>query len=175
MIVGFAKSAPEEVRGMFIALFDESKDVLERIDTFKMRSSLLLEKYGNGAAQHYQYENAISTYLWLRYPDKYYIYKLSEVKTAASVLESDYCFKRGAYADNIRNFLKLYDEINTAIKEDTELVNLFRSQLSATCYPDPELKTLTVDVGFCISSIMRKRTLQSYLQRQYRLRCSRQL
>ena len=151
MIVGFAKSAPEEVRAMFIALFDESKDVLERLDAFKMQSSILLEKYGNGAAQHYQYENAISTYLWLRYPDKYYIYKFGEVKTVASELESDYRFKKGAYADNIRNFLKLYDEISAALKEDTELVNLFQSQLTDTCYPDPELKTLTIDVGFYIS------------------------
>ena len=151
MIVGFAKSAPEEVRAMFIALFDESKDVFERMDAFKMQSSILLEKYGNGAAQHYQYENAISTYLWLRYPDKYYIYKFGEVKTVASELESDYRFKKGAYADNIRNFLKLYDEISAALKEDTELVNLFQSQLTDTCYPDPELKTLTIDVGFYIS------------------------
>lgn len=151
MIVGFAKSAPEEVRAMFIALFDESKDVFERMDAFKMQSSILLEKYGNGAAQHYQYENAISTYLWLRYPDKYYIYKFGEVKTVASELESDYRFKKGAYADNIRNFLKLYDEISAALKEDIELVNLFQSQLTDTCYPDPELKTLTIDVGFYIS------------------------
>ena len=151
MIVGFAKSAPEEVRAMFIALFDESKDVFERMDAFKMQSSILLEKYGNGAAQHYQYENAISTYLWLRYPDKYYIYKFGEVKTVASELESDYRFKKGAYADNIRNFLKLYDEISAALKEDTELVNLFQSQLTDTCYPDPELKTMTIDVGFYIS------------------------
>lgn len=151
MIVGFAKAAPEEVRAMFIALFDESKDVFERMDAFKLKSSILLEKYGNGAAQHYQYENAISTYLWLRYPDKYYIYKFGEVKTVAGELESDYRFKKGAYADNIRNFLKLYDEISVALKEDTELVNLFQSQLTDTCYPDPELKTLTIDVGFYIS------------------------
>lgn len=151
MIVGFAKSAPEEVRAMFIALFDESKDVFERMDAFKMQSTVLLEKYGNGAAQHYQYENAISTYLWLRYPDKYYIYKFGEVKTVASELESDYRFKKGAYADNIRNFLKLYDEISAVLKEDTELVNLFQSQLTDRCYPDPELRTLTIDVGFYIS------------------------
>lgn len=151
MIVGFAKSAPEEVRAMFIALFDESNDVFERMNAFKMQSSILLEKYGNGAAQHYQYENAISTYLWLRYPDKYYIYKFGEVKTVASELESDYRFKKGAYADNIRNFLRLYDEISAALKEDAELLNLFQSQLTDTCYPDPELKTLTVDVGFYIS------------------------
>lgn len=151
MITGFAKTAPEEVRSMFIALFDESKDVYERIDAFKMQSSILLEKYGNGAGQHYQYENAISTYLWLRYPDKYYIYKFGEIKAVADELESDYRFKKGAYADNIRNFYRLYDEICEELKQDTELVNLFKSQLTDTCYPDPELKTLTFDVGFYIS------------------------
>lgn len=151
MIVGFAKAAPEEVRAMFIALFDESQDVFERMNAFKLQSTVLLEKYGNGAAQHYQYENAISTYLWLRYPDKYYIYKFGEVKTVASELGADYHFKKGDYADNIRSFLKFYDEISEVLKSDTELVKLFQSQLTDTCYPDPELKTLTIDVGFYIS------------------------
>ena len=151
MIVGFAKAAPEDVRAMFIDLFDESKDVFERMNAFKLQSSILLERHGNGTAQHYQYENAISTYLWLRYPDKYYIYKFGEVKTVASELESDYKFKKGAYADNVRSFLRFYDEISEALKQDTELVNLFQSQLTETCYPDPELKTLTIDVGFYIS------------------------
>ena len=151
MIISFAKTAPEEVRAMFIALFDESTDIFERIHAFKLQSTVLLEKYGNGAAQHYQYENAISTYLWLRYPDKYYIYKFSEVKIVAGELEADYRFKKGAYADNIRNFLKLYNEISEVLQEDTELVKLLRSQLTDTCYPDPELKTLTIDVGFYIS------------------------
>lgn len=94
MIEGFSKSAPEEVRAMFIALYDESKDTYERINEFKQKSTILLERYGNGAAQHYQYENAISIYLWLRYPDKYYIYKFGEVKTVADELESDYKFKK---------------------------------------------------------------------------------
>ena len=91
MITKFAEIAQEEVRAMFIELFDESKDVYERMNAFKLQSSILLEKYGNGAAQHYQYENAISTYLWLRYPDKYYNYKFVEVKMVASELESDFC------------------------------------------------------------------------------------
>ena len=151
MITGFAKTAPEEVRSMFIVLFDENKDMYERIDAFKMQSSILLEKYGNGASQHDQYENAISTYLWLRYPDKYYIYKFGEAKAVADELESGCRFKKGAYADNIRNCYKLYDEICKELKRDTELVNLLRSQLTDTCYPDPELKTLTFDVGFYIS------------------------
>ena len=52
MITSFAKTAPEEVRAMFMELFDESKEVYERINTFKMKSSILREKYGNGAGQH---------------------------------------------------------------------------------------------------------------------------
>lgn len=161
MMSEFAKAAPEEVRAMFIALFDESRDVFERMDEFKHQSSVLLEKYGNGAAQHYQYENAISTYLWLRYPDKYYIYKFSEVKTVASELESDYQFRKGAYAENIRNFLNLYDEISADLKEDAELVNLLHSHLTDDCYPDPELKTLTIDVGFYISRVFLQKNIDA--------------
>lgn len=151
MITGFAKIAPEEVRAMFIDLFDESKDIYGRIDSFKTQSSVLLEKYGNGAGQHYQFENAISTYLWLRFPDKYYIYKFGEIKTVSEVLHSNYIFKKGAYADNIRHFFRFYDEIAEELKQDKELINLFRGQLTDTCYPDPELRTLTFDVGFYIS------------------------
>jgi len=151
MIVSFAKTAPEEVRAMFIELFDESKDVVDRILNFKEQSNKLLENYGNGAGQHYQYENAVSTYLWLRFPDKYYIYKYSEIKTVADELESDYKIKKGAYTENLRNFYKLYDEICAELKNDVGLVNMLKSQLTDSCYPDPELRTLTIDVGFYIS------------------------
>lgn len=94
MIVGFSKRAPEEVRSLFIELYDEGKDLWERINAFKMQASVLLEKYGGNAIQHYQHENAIITYLWLRYPEKYYIYKFGEVKTVARELESDYDIRK---------------------------------------------------------------------------------
>lgn len=150
MIIGFAEAAPEEVRSMYMELYDESKDLCERIANFKNKSNTLLERYTNGAAQHYQYENAIMAYLWLRYPDKYYIYKFSEVKAVSSELESDYRFKKGAYVDNIRNFMALYDEICAELQQDDELSNLLNSQITSSCYADPELRTLTIDVGFFI-------------------------
>ena len=161
MIVKFARIVPEEVKAMFIELFDESLDVIERIENFKQKSTILLEKYGNGVAQHYQYENAITTYLWLRYPDKYYIFKLGEIKAVADTLESDYRFKKGAYAENLRSFLKLYDELNACLKEDSDLVTLLQSQLTDSCYPDPELKTLTIDVGFYISRYFSQGNLEN--------------
>ena len=129
MIQKFAEIVPEEVRAMFIELFDESKDVYERINSFKLKSSLLLERYGNGAAQHYQNENSISTYLWLRYPDKYYIFKLSEVKVVASELESDYRFKKGAYADNIHKLSSplMLENINTILKNNPALLETWQT------------------------------------------------
>lgn len=156
VITKFAEIAEEEVRAMFIELYDEDKDVCERIESFKQKSNSLLERYGNGAGQHYQYENAISTYLWLHYPDKYYIYKLSEVKAVASELECDYVFKKRAYADNIRNFMAFYNEICTELQQDEELKNMLALQITDTCYSDPELKTLTIDVGFFISRYLNK-------------------
>ena len=74
--------------------FDKKREVYERIDAFKRKSNFLLERYGNGAVQHYQHENAICTYLWLRYPDKYYIYKLNEIKAISNKFESSYTFKK---------------------------------------------------------------------------------
>lgn len=156
MISVFAERAPEEVRPMFIELFDESKDVYERINSFKQNSDTLLERYGNGVANHYQNENAISTYLWLRYPDKYCIYKFSEIKKVSSKLKSKYSFKKGAYKDNIRNFLPFYDEICVELQQDEELKNMLASQITETCYSDPELRTLTIDVGFFISRYLNK-------------------
>lgn len=147
----FAVAAPMEVRAMFINLFDEHVDVYERIKQFKDESAIMLEKYGDGELKHDQNENAISTYLWLRYPDKYYIYKYSEVRVVVKELGSDHQIKKGAYANNIRIFLKLYDEICDELKQDRELVELLQSRLTDDCYPDPQLKTLTIDVGFYIS------------------------
>ncbi|HPJ26108.1 MAG TPA: restriction endonuclease, partial [Synergistaceae bacterium] len=151
MMQDFARVAPEEVRAMFLELFDESTEVYERMESFKMKSAELLGKYGNGAGQHFQNENSISTYLWLRYPDTYYIYKFTEIKAVGKELKSDCTFKKGAYAENIRNFLKLYNGICAELQSDHELVNLLKVQITESCYPDPELRTLTIDVGFYIS------------------------
>ena len=151
MIREFAQVAPGEVRAMFIDLYDESKDVYERIEAFKSKSNELLLKYKSAEDQHFQKENAITTYLWLRYPDKYTIYKYGEVKNVADELKSDHTFKKGAYAANIRHFYKFYDELNEALKQDKEVAEMLESVLTPDCYKDSELRTLTMDYGFYVS------------------------
>lgn len=150
-IINLAKLYPNEVCKMFIELFDESKNIYERISTFKENSEALFKKSEETDNRHYQTENAITTYLWLRYPDKYYIYKFSEVVAVSNELESNYIFKRGEFSNNIENFFKFYDEICSKLQSDNELKNILSSVITDTCYPDPELKTLTIDIGYFIS------------------------
>ena len=156
MLITFATAAPDTVRAAFVILFDESRDLIERIEHFKAQFDTLLAEHGNGAKQHYQSENAISTYLWLRYPDKYYIYKYSEVRVVSKLLNSDYVFKKGAYAANLRNSIKFYNEICDALQQDGELRKMLNAHLTESCYPDPQLRTMAIDFGFYISKYYSK-------------------
>ncbi|MBR3240522.1 MAG: AAA family ATPase [Oscillospiraceae bacterium] len=123
----------------------------------------MLEKYGDGARQHFQTENAITVYLWLRYPDTYGIYKYGEIKPTAKLLVADYVFKKGAYATNIRNWLNFCNEIRDELLTDYELIELVKSHLTESCWPDSELRTLTMDVVFYISRFYSQKSKVTYL------------
>ena len=147
-IISFSERNQDKVRKMFSELFNENETLHKRISSFKEEAKSLLKNINNNS---YQTENAITTYLWLKYPDKYYIYKFSEVVAVSNELESNYIFKRGEFSNNIENFFKFYDEICSKLQSDNELKNILSSVITDTCYPDPELKTLTIDIGYFIS------------------------
>ncbi len=159
MVSIFAHEKPDEVRRMFENLFDERKDLAGRFEEFKKQSAVRLEEcasfmnenYGESATNSFQNETAISIYLWLCYPDKYYIYKFREIKTVSDRLGSNYYFKQGAYSNNIRNFYAFYDEVCEEVQKDAELKGLLQSHLSKTCYSDPQCRTLTMDVCYYIA------------------------
>ena len=151
MITEFAEADPEKIRAMFKNLFDESKNLNDRIKQFKNDSEVVLKKYAKPGAHHYQNENSITTYLWLRYPEKYYIYKYSEVKSVVEKLQSDCIVKKGSTAENLRVFMELYNAIRQELLADDELKALLKSQLTEDCYADDALCTLTIDFGFYIS------------------------
>ena len=152
MIKSFAMTDPEAVRSMFMALFDESQNLAQRIEQFITAAEDLRVKYDDGTwKQHYQTANAISTYLWLKYPDKYYIYKYSEVRAIAREIGSDFIPKKGGSVSNIENSYKLYDEIRKKLAGDSELDEILQNVLNEDCYPDPRKITMTLDVGFFVS------------------------
>lgn len=150
MLCMYAEAAPDRLRAALRELFDEKQAYVDRVLRFKRFADEIHAEYRRGE-HHFQSDNAISVYLWLRYPDRYCIYKFLEVKAAAEALHSGYRFKKGYSEDNLRNAQLFYGELRDLIREDAELVDMVRAKLTAEEYPDPELVTLAQDVGFYIS------------------------
>ena len=150
MIGEFIKSAGTEVvREMFTILFDETKDLAERIAYFIEASDNNLTKYyGDKYASHFQNLNSISTYLWLRFPDKYYIYRYSEYKRLLEILKSTAIAETGNNPENLLRAYQVYGEVNTRLISDTECKSLLNACLDDSYYADPNLNTMTVDFVF---------------------------
>lgn len=147
MVQAFAKADAEAVREMFLRLFDQSAGLAERIGQFQAAAEGLRARYDDGSwRRHYQGESAVTAYLWLNNPDQYYIYDDSEAMALARALESEFIPKKGGGAQNVEGGFLLYDEARAAIKRDAELRGILEGALRESCYPDPEMVTMTVDL-----------------------------
>lgn len=158
-IQDFAKEFPNETRGMFKALYDENIDLEKRIEDFKKVSVKLIERHNSTLTKDnnkywkssYQNENSISTYLWLKYPDKYYIYKFGEIVKVERFLYEKPIIKKGEGVKNLLRGKEIYDKICTVLETDGEIKKLLKESLTDDCYSDPKLRTLAIDVGFQFS------------------------
>lgn len=147
MIEGFADAEPETVRKMFRELFDESQDVEKRVAEFESSATKLLEGHPTWRMT-YQNPNSISTYLWLRYPDKYYIYKYTLARDNARKL--CHVDMPGEKYARMRFAFDLYNTIRDEIDKDKALVRMSTDNLSLDCYPDNSLTTLVIDICYYI-------------------------
>ncbi|MBR3622759.1 MAG: EVE domain-containing protein [Selenomonadaceae bacterium] len=153
MIINFAKADDEGVRDMFRNLADEVQDVYLRVKAFQNAAESIRSKYDDGTwRQHYQNTNSISVYLWLMFPDKYYIYKYGLYKETSIHLAADYIPRRDGSVDTMLDGFKMCDEICRKIAEDDSLLELVQSSLTPNCYLDPAHITLTCDFIHYIGS-----------------------
>ena len=151
MIGEFADAEPETVRQMFRDLYDESAELAWRFDNFKKQSIKLLSIIGKADKNHYQDEHAISIYLWLRYPAKYYIYKFTETQNMAKLLKSQYKFVSGHYTEILSNWLPFYDEVTELLQHEDALLQKVKGYITDDSYADESLRTLTSDFAFYIT------------------------
>ena len=149
IIEDLTRDEPEEMRNLFRMLFDEKKDVKERVKQFASDSTALSNKHFSQKSS-YQNPNAISIYLWLRYPEKYYIYKYSVIKNNALLLAGAN-MPTDKYDRMVFSF-ELYDAIREEVIKDTNLITTSQNSLSPDCYADDNLRILTTDIGYFISN-----------------------
>ena len=150
MVKGMCESEPETVREMFRELFDESKPLAERVNHFRAEADRIREQYWPDK-MHYQDFNAISTYLWARYPDKYYIYKYSEVRATTRVLKSSFVVRKGADTDGLLQAFDFFNLIRDAVQKDPDIRPMLNSVLTSDCYRDEYLNCVVVDLDFFVS------------------------
>ena len=150
MVKGMYESEPETVRQMFRDLFDESKPLSGRVDRFRAEADRIREQYWP-EKMHYQDFNSISTYLWARYPDKYYIYKYSEVRATTRVLKSSFVVRKGADTAGLLQAFDFFNILRAEVQKDPDIRPMLNSVLTADCYPDENLNCVVVDIDFFVS------------------------
>lgn len=154
VIIEFARRYESDVRALFSILFDEQQNLLDRIEIFKTGIVDLHKKWNpKGGKNHFQNANSISTYLWLRFPDKYYIYKSSSVKKILKIIGGETkLLSRGSNA--IVETFNIYDAVAEAFIEDKEIRQLLDDALTEESYPDPLLRTIVVDFVYYVKKYM---------------------
>ena len=85
VLVHVAKDKPEELRQLFVDLYDETKGITERIKAFNTNTLKIYRSLGE-TLQHHQDERSIATYLTFHNPDKYTFYKSSFYKKYCKLL-----------------------------------------------------------------------------------------
>ncbi|MBE6220124.1 MAG: restriction endonuclease [Rikenellaceae bacterium] len=160
MIWRFAEFDEVRVKQMFIDLFDENNDLAKRINAFTESADDILKRW-NPEKNHYQKDRAISTYLWLMFPDKYYIYKADCVKALLSNIGIDYKRQNKLKGRNVVNVYNIYDQVAEILRKDAELHQLLDAVLDEECYKDPMYRTVVIDFAYYLKEYYNKQTIIS--------------
>ena len=145
VMVFFAKREPENVRGLFKTLYDESLPFESRMEGFTSGVDQFVAKMkqeDSGWKSSFQDQHAVSVYLTFRYPEKYYIYKYSILKAVAPLLVLE------STPDRLAAYKQLCDAIHDVAVTDESLISMSHSRLGDDCYQDPDNRLLSMDIAF---------------------------
>lgn len=121
----FALYLPEQVRQIFVHLYDEEIELKERIKAFKKECSECLELYNQSAKKmlrrHGQSNEVISIYLYLRYPDRYFRYHYRSYLAYAQCTEMDVTPKRG----DVVGYFKCCHDVSRQLEAHPGLNQIF--------------------------------------------------
>ncbi|NQU33123.1 MAG: EVE domain-containing protein [Bacteroidetes bacterium] len=138
-----AKEKPEELRQLFIHLFDETKDLGERVKSFNQDTLKIYRELGE-TLQHHQDERSIASYLTFYNSEKYTFYKSSFYKKYCKLIGIKEAKKNEKYI----HYLKLVDDlIENYIIPDLELIEQVKALLPEY-YNGNNHKLLAQDILF---------------------------
>jgi len=152
----FLKKDPVYLKKMFEYLYDEDMDPYVRIRNFITNAWTMQHKYFTAAElpDHDQDEHAVSVYLFLQYPEKYYIYRYTTFHSFAR--EIDYSYIPPRKSDrNLPEFFQFCEGLRKYIIKDRELLKLEEERQQTYKNADPAYHLLTQDILICGTTYFR--------------------
>lgn len=145
MLLKNAEANPEFVRQLFITLYDEEQDLITRITDFKNSIREHSRQTFPTLKNDYQDLRAISVYLCLRYPDRYYFFKYELLKKIVPLIDYPYKPSRGDF-ENVLQYLTLCNILKEEILKDNDLLELHKTRLTEKEFFDSSFNILTQDI-----------------------------
>jgi uncharacterized protein DUF3883 len=155
MALNYTEKEPEKVRHLFAELYNEEKDIEERISVFQKGVNEINEEYYPGK-NTYQDHRAIIVYLTLRYPEIYYLFKFEMYRTFAKKLELTFKPKAGKI-ETLIHFNKICNIVRHYISLDQDLLRLHKHRITDDCYYDENLHILTQDFIYAVAQHLGQR------------------
>lgn len=160
IITSLAKKDPEDVRNMFRNLFDENKDLSERITIFQNKAKELVDVVNpEKKFSSYQDKRAICVYLALKYPEKYYLFKHEMYVKFCDITGLRDKPKKSKKGNNeiLFDFFDLCNEIRDELVKDTDLIREHISRLNFDeHYQETNFNVLTQDFIYFVANKLSK-------------------
>lgn len=160
MIIGMAKFNTDAVRQIFEYLFDEERNLSDRIDYFQSKAQEITDlQYPERKLNSYQDKRAVFVYLALRYPEKYYMYKYDFYEKFCEVTGLRDRPKRSKKGNNkiIFDFLSLCNEVRNELIKDSELIGKHKARLDSNIhYMESNYNLLTQDFMYASAMNFKK-------------------
>lgn len=144
MLLLCARKEPGTVRNLFVQLYDEERDLIERIEDFQAEMARLNGRYYD-QKKDYQDSRAVLAYLSFRFPDRYFFYKYGMFKEFVEKIDYPYKPKMGSN-ENVLVFLTLCSLLRGEIVKDKSLLTLHRQRLKDEHFFDSSYNILTQDI-----------------------------
>lgn len=155
MLIKNAETNPEFVRQLFVSFYDEEQDLITRVGNFKESIRQHSRKAFPTLKNDYQDLRAISVYLCLHYPDRYYFFKYELLKKIVQLVDYPYQPSRGNF-ENLLQYLTLCNIMREEILKDNELLELHKTRLTENEFSDSSFNVLTQDVIFAATRHIEK-------------------
>lgn len=150
MILNFCKVDTEFVREMFRNLFDENRPAEERISGFIDASDrFFADHFPTKGRSNFQSTNAVTTYLWLRYPDRYPIYKYRIFRSVAEAIDPDVSIAPTGKTEEVAKGYAMYGSFWPRLEQNALLISEIKQLADAAgILPIPQRATILTDFGY---------------------------